>query len=172
MDVLIGQKKGDLQVGHAAKSRLTSPHLASPLLTSPHLASPRLTSPHLASPRLTAPHRTPSHLASPPDDVAGGQGGGSQGGRGHPSADEDRVRQATRQGPQRAAVRERVPPAAPASRRRPRRCAFAAQVEEKALVEILSSEAKLKAAQNNAQSLIAEAEGENNSTAGLEVKRK
>jgi len=46
------------------------------------------------------------------------------------------------------------------------------KVEEKALVEILSSEAKLKAAQNNAQSLIAEAEGENNSTAGLEVKRK
>merc|ERR1719482_1084892 len=46
------------------------------------------------------------------------------------------------------------------------------KVEEKAMVEILASEAKLKAAQNNAQSLIAEAEGENNSTAGLEVKRK
>jgi len=46
------------------------------------------------------------------------------------------------------------------------------KVEEKAMVEILASEAKFKAAQNNAQSLVAEAEGENNSTAGLEVKRK
>ena len=40
------------------------------------------------------------------------------------------------------------------------------------MVEILASEAKLKAAQNNAQALVAEAEAENNSTAGLEVKRK
>ena len=38
--------------------------------------------------------------------------------------------------------------------------------------QILNSEAKLKAAQNNSQALIAEAEAENNSTAGLETKRK
>ena len=46
------------------------------------------------------------------------------------------------------------------------------KIEEKAMVEILASEAKLKAAQNNALALIAEAEAENNSTAGLETKRK
>ena len=38
--------------------------------------------------------------------------------------------------------------------------------------QILNSEAKLKAAQNHSQALIAEAEAENNSTSGLEVKRK
>ena len=46
------------------------------------------------------------------------------------------------------------------------------KVMENAGVEILASEAKLKAAQNNSQALIAEAEAENNSTAGLDVKRK
>lgn len=46
------------------------------------------------------------------------------------------------------------------------------KVEEDAIAQILQSEAKLKADENNAQSLIAEAEAENNSTAGLEVKRK
>lgn len=46
------------------------------------------------------------------------------------------------------------------------------QVMESAAVTILGSEATLKAAQNNAQGLIAAAEGENNSTAGLETKRK
>ena len=46
------------------------------------------------------------------------------------------------------------------------------KVMEQASVEILQSEAKLKAAQNNSQALVAEAEAENNSTAGLETKRK
>jgi len=46
------------------------------------------------------------------------------------------------------------------------------KVEEQATVEILGSEAKLKASQNDSQALVAEAEAENNSTAGLEVKRK
>jgi len=46
------------------------------------------------------------------------------------------------------------------------------KVEERAMVDILASEAKLKAAQNNAQALIAEAEADNNSAAGLETKRR
>ena len=46
------------------------------------------------------------------------------------------------------------------------------KVEEKAMVEVLASEAKLKAAQNNAQALVAEAEADKNSAAGLETKRK
>ena len=46
------------------------------------------------------------------------------------------------------------------------------KVREQAGVEILNSEAQLKAAQNNSQALVAEAEAENNSTAGLEVKRR
>jgi len=46
------------------------------------------------------------------------------------------------------------------------------KIEEQAGVLILESEGTLRAAENNAQALIAEAEAENNSTAGLEVKRK
>ena len=46
------------------------------------------------------------------------------------------------------------------------------KVEENATVHILESEGKLKAAENNAMAFVAEAEAENNSTAGLEVKRK
>jgi len=46
------------------------------------------------------------------------------------------------------------------------------KIMEQVGVEILASEAKLKAAQNNSQALIAKAEAENNSTAGLDVKRK
>mmetsp|Transcript_30905 Transcript_30905/g.80790 ORF Transcript_30905/g.80790 Transcript_30905/m.80790 type:complete len:432 (-) Transcript_30905:469-1764(-) len=46
------------------------------------------------------------------------------------------------------------------------------KIEEQAAVMILESEGQLRAAENNAQALIAEAEAENNSTAGLEVKRK
>lgn len=46
------------------------------------------------------------------------------------------------------------------------------KIEENAQVHILASEGKLKAAENDAQAFIAEAEAENNSTAGLEVKRK
>merc|ERR1712087_325319 len=46
------------------------------------------------------------------------------------------------------------------------------QVDQAANVICLDSEARLKAAENNAQALVAAAEGENNSTAGLEVKRK
>jgi len=46
------------------------------------------------------------------------------------------------------------------------------KIEEKAMIEIKASEGQLKATQNSSQALIAEAEAENNSTAGLEVKRK
>jgi len=46
------------------------------------------------------------------------------------------------------------------------------KVGERASVDILNSEAKLRSAQNHSQALIAAAEAENNSTAGLEVKRK
>merc|ERR1719387_1639597 len=46
------------------------------------------------------------------------------------------------------------------------------KVMEKATVEVLNSQAKLRATENNSQALIAHAEAENNSTAGLEVKRK
>jgi len=46
------------------------------------------------------------------------------------------------------------------------------KIEEQAGVLILESEGKLRAAENNAQALIAEADAEANSTAGLEVKRK
>jgi len=46
------------------------------------------------------------------------------------------------------------------------------KIEEQAAVLILESEGKLRAAENNAAALVAEAEAENNSTAGLEVKRK
>jgi len=46
------------------------------------------------------------------------------------------------------------------------------KVGERASVDILNSEAKLRSAQNLSQALIAAAEAENNSTAGLEVKRK
>lgn len=46
------------------------------------------------------------------------------------------------------------------------------KIEENAQVHILESEGKLKAAENDALAFVAEAEAENNSTAGLEVKRK
>jgi len=46
------------------------------------------------------------------------------------------------------------------------------QVDQAAKVEILQSEGVLRAAENNSQALIASAEAEDNSTAGLEVKRK
>ena len=46
------------------------------------------------------------------------------------------------------------------------------KIEEMARVNILESEGKLRAAENDAQAFIAEAEAENKSTAGLEVKRK
>jgi len=46
------------------------------------------------------------------------------------------------------------------------------KIEENAQVMILGSEGRLKAAENDAQAFVAEAEAENNSTAGLEVKRK
>lgn len=45
-------------------------------------------------------------------------------------------------------------------------------VEEQARVRILESEAELAAAKNNADALVAVAEAENNSTKGLETKRK
>jgi hypothetical protein len=46
------------------------------------------------------------------------------------------------------------------------------KIEEEATRIELTSEAELRAAENNSKALIASAEGENNSTAGLEVKRK
>lgn len=46
------------------------------------------------------------------------------------------------------------------------------KIEENAQIHIMDSEGKLKAAENNALAFIAEAEAENNSTPGLEVKRK
>eukprot|EP00908_Phaeocystis_cordata_P008764 Transcript_19460.p3 GENE.Transcript_19460~~Transcript_19460.p3 ORF type:complete len:307 (+),score=198.83 Transcript_19460:654-1574(+) len=46
------------------------------------------------------------------------------------------------------------------------------KVEQMANTTVLESEAKLRAAENNSKALIASAESENNSTAGLEVKRK
>jgi len=46
------------------------------------------------------------------------------------------------------------------------------KVEQMASVKILDAEAGFRAAENNAKSLVAAAEGENNSTAGLETKRK
>ena len=46
------------------------------------------------------------------------------------------------------------------------------KVQEEATRVELASEAGLRAAENNSKALVAAAEGENNSTAGLEVKRK
>merc|ERR1719159_181149 len=46
------------------------------------------------------------------------------------------------------------------------------KVDQAASVKVLESEAVLRAAENNAEGLKASAEAENNSTAGLEVKRK
>merc|ERR1719261_1633495 len=46
------------------------------------------------------------------------------------------------------------------------------KVEQMANTTVLESEPKLRAAENNSKALIASAESENNSTAGLEVKRK
>ena len=46
------------------------------------------------------------------------------------------------------------------------------EADQQAAVQILDSEANLKAAENDAKALVAHAEADNNSAAGLEVKRK
>merc|ERR1711988_709160 len=46
------------------------------------------------------------------------------------------------------------------------------KVEQMSNSIVLASESVLRAAENNSKALVAAAEGENNSTAGLEVKRK